>query len=104
MLLTLLILWPTLLYPPESMPPLLLTALWIIPLLFPAIGIFKRRYYTYAWSQFINMIYFCHATVYLMTSEAELIVALFEMILVLVFFTATIMAIQVKKKLTQQNL
>jgi len=103
MLVVLLIIWPTLFYPPESMPRLLLTVIWVFPLLFPAIGIIKRRYYTYAWSQFINMIYFCHATVYLMTSEKEFFIALIEMTLVLIFFSATIVTIQIKKKLTQQN-
>ncbi|WP_144393443.1 DUF2069 domain-containing protein [Pleionea sediminis] len=104
LLLLLLLAWPFI-YPSETLASWLVALIWVIPLLFPGPGIFKQRYYTYAWSQFINMIYFCHAIVFIMTSESELYIAIIELLLVILFFTATIMSIQIKKKITtlEQN-
>ncbi len=99
LLICLLILWAAVWFPPEKISGWTLAVIWIVPLLFPLWGVLKARLYTYAWLQFINMIYFCHAIMYLMTSELEVWVALAELILVCVNFTAAVMCIRITKKI-----
>ncbi len=97
--LLLMIIWPTLLFPSKDISPIFTAELWTLPLLFPAIGIYQRKLYTYAWAQFINMIYFSHAIMYLMISDTwESLLAAVELIFVLVFFFATILAIRWSKQ------
>lgn len=102
LLIALLISWAYI-YPSETFASYIVALAWVLPLLFPMRGILKRQFYTYAWAQFLNMLYFCHATVYMMTSKPEFIIATLELLLVLFFFIASIVAIQLKKKITKQE-
>ncbi|MEE4243797.1 MAG: DUF2069 domain-containing protein [Kangiellaceae bacterium] len=91
--------WSLYLFPPERFSATLLATIWLLPLVFPTWGVIKRKLYTYAWLQFITMIYFCHAIVYMMTSPAEFWIALAEFVLVMINFTAAILAIRINKQL-----
>lgn len=102
LLIAILVLWAYI-YPSETFSSHLVALVWVLPLLFPMRGILKRQFYTYAWAQFLNMLYFCHATVYMMTSKTEFIIATIELLLVLLFFSASIVAIQIKKKIIAQE-
>ena len=66
---------------------LFIVLLWILPLLLPARGLFKDNTYTYAWANFIVMIYLLHGltSVYAVENEAwyaviELVFATFMFI------------------------
>jgi uncharacterized membrane protein len=98
LLIGLLIGWHALWFPPERHSAWLLTGIIVLPLMFPLLGVIKGKLYTYAWLQFINMIYFCHAVVILMSSTAEFWLGLSELLLVLINFTAAIICIRLSKK------
>jgi uncharacterized membrane protein len=97
----LLFFWAALWFPPHKGSGYWLGLIWITPLLFALRGVFKSDLYTYAWLQFVNMIYFCHAIMYLMSSDAEIWVASAELLLVLTNFTSAIICIRINKKLGQ---
>ena len=101
LLMALLLLWTLVLYPTEQIPSWQVAAILLAPLALAAPGIIKAKLYTFAWAQFVNMLYFCHGVMYLMTSEQVFWIALLEVILVLTFFTAAILAIRSKDSLTQ---
>ncbi len=98
LLIGLLILWCELWFPPETINAHVLTLIWILPLIFPTWGVLKAKLYTFAWLQFINMIYFCHAIMYMMSSEQEFWIASIELILVLTNFCGAIISIRLNKK------
>lgn len=55
---------------------------YLAPLLFPLPGMLKRKPYTFAWFNFILLIYFTHASSMLYLSESQLLLAFSEL-----FFT-----------------
>ncbi|MCO7223078.1 DUF2069 domain-containing protein [Pleionea sp. CnH1-48] len=97
-LLALLILWLVFLHPAENINPYFVAAVWIIPLLFPMPGMIQKKLYTYAWAQFLNMIYFSHAIMYMMSEPDEFWLATLELILVMTFFTTSIITIRLEKR------
>ena len=62
-LLTLLMLWLTVLAPPQSVPISMALLLLVGPLLFPLRGLLHGRPYTHAWTSFLVLIYFIHGVV-----------------------------------------
>ena len=62
-LLALLILWQTVLAPPQTLPVSLVLVLLAGPLLFPLRGLLHGRPYTHAWTSFLVLIYFIHGVV-----------------------------------------
>lgn len=79
----LLILMPLWMYfvPPQE-GPLDVMSLFvpIIPLLFPLRGIIKDSTYTYAWANFVVMLYFIHGLTMLWVAPDELIWVLLELL------------------------
>ncbi len=71
---------------PSSMSPWLSLALFTLPLLLPMRGLLKGNPYTYAWSNFILMLYFLHSLTTLWVSKSDLIWALIELILTSIMF------------------
>ena len=63
---------------------------WLIPLLFPLIGIIKGKPYTHAWANFVLMLYFLHALSMLYLDEGERLLAIVELVLTSVNFVANI--------------
>lgn len=53
---------------------------WIVPLLFPLRGIIKNQPYTYAWANFIVMIYLMHGLTSIYAVSSEWLYALIELI------------------------
>lgn len=62
--------------------------MFILPLLFPLKGLVQGNPYTYAWSNFIVMIYFLHSLTTLWVSADEKLLALGEFILASIMFVA----------------
>ncbi|WP_354624774.1 DUF2069 domain-containing protein [Psychromonas sp. MME2] len=78
--------WHLWLSPPTlNLSGWLVSAIWLIPLLFPLKGIIKGSPYTYAWSGFIALFYLMHGIVILISSETERILAGIELLLTLLF-------------------
>ena len=66
----------------------LIFAMFILPLLFPLKGLVQGNPYTYAWSNFIVMIYFLHSLTTLWVSADEKLWALGEFVLASIMFIA----------------
>ncbi|NVJ61358.1 MAG: DUF2069 domain-containing protein [Gammaproteobacteria bacterium] len=93
-LITLLIAWATLLYPPKTVSIEVILVSWLLPLLFALPGIIQKKRYTFAWLQFVNVIYFCHSAWYLTSKTNEFWLAVLEMVIVLINFTFAVLAIR----------
>lgn len=76
--------------PPLGISPVLITLIWLIPLLCPLKGIIQGNPYTYAWSGFISLIYIMHGSVIIMGNDQELWLAIIEFILASLFLAGNI--------------
>ncbi|ALQ08611.1 MULTISPECIES: DUF2069 domain-containing protein [Pseudoalteromonas] len=79
-LLVLIPLWMYFVPPLNGNASLVSLFLPIIPLLLPLRGIIKDNTYTYAWANFIVMLYFIHGLTMLWAAPAELIWVLLELV------------------------
>jgi len=70
--------WLFIVFPNEAYSPLFVITIYIFPLLLPLKGFIKDDTYTYAWSNFIVLIYFLHGFTSLWISEQEFIFATLE--------------------------
>jgi len=75
-----------LLLSPSSLSPWISVLLFTVPLLFPLPGLLKGNPYTFAWANFIIMLYFLHALTTLWVSPADLVWASIELILASIIF------------------
>lgn len=75
-------------YPSNDFNNQVITVFWLIPLIFPLVGLLKKNPYTHAWSGFIAVIYICHALTSLVTSREEIIAISLELILANLFLFA----------------
>ena len=73
-------LWLLILNPSQGLNPWLSTTMFIVPLLFPLKGILAGNPYTFAWSNFIVMLYFLHSLTTLWVSEDDRIWATLELL------------------------
>lgn len=81
-------LWLIVLSPSEGLTPALNLVMFTLPLLFPAVGLFKGNPYTYAWSNFVLMIYFLHSLTTLWVLPEDRGYALIELLLTTIMFTS----------------
>lgn len=68
-------------YPSTIFSNKIVTGFWLLPLLFPMIGLIKGKAYTHAWSGFIAVVYICHGLASLITNTEELVPIFLEIIL-----------------------
>lgn len=80
-------LW-NLFYYPSAKHAYAMTILWMMPLIFPARGLFNKNPYTHAWSGFIAVIYICHALTSFLTSREQIIAIMLELIFASLFLFA----------------
>ena len=71
-------------------PIYMLLAIAIGPLIFPLYGLLKGKPYTYAWSSFLALAYFIHATVEAYANDMTRHLALIETALSVGFFIGAI--------------
>ena len=81
-------LWLLVLHPSEGLSPTLSLIMFTLPLLFPLRGIIKGNPYTFAWANFVVMIYFLHSLTTLWVSADERIYAIVELIFASLMFFA----------------
>ncbi|TLU61319.1 DUF2069 domain-containing protein [Thalassotalea litorea] len=83
-------LWLIYLSPSDGLSPVLSVTMFVIPLLFPLPGLVKGNPYTFAWANFVVMIYFLHSLTTFWVSPEERVWALIELILAsMMFFAGT---------------
>lgn len=73
-------LWLLVLSPSESLSTLTTLILFTLPLLFPLKGLLQGKPFTYAWSNFIVLIYFLHSLTTLWVLPSDRIWAILELI------------------------
>lgn len=73
-------LWLLVLNPSSGLSPLLTLCFFTLPLLFPLKGLINGNPYTYAWSNFIVMIYFLHSLTTLWVSPEDRLWASLELV------------------------
>jgi uncharacterized membrane protein len=73
-------LWLLVLSPSESLSTSTTLILFILPLLFPLKGLLQGNPFTYAWANFIVLIYFLHSLTTLWVLPNDIIWALLELI------------------------
>ncbi|MEW6982770.1 DUF2069 domain-containing protein [Colwelliaceae bacterium 6471] len=81
-------LWLLVLSPSEGLQPLLTLTMFTLPLLFPLKGLVQGNPYTYAWANFIVMIYFLHSLTTLWVIPEDRLWASIELILATIMFVA----------------
>lgn len=74
--------WQLWLSPHQHLDALPITVAWLIPWLFPMLGMLKRKPYTYAWSCFIALLYLTHALVIITIDTQERWLAAVELLTV----------------------
>lgn len=78
--------WLLIINPSEGLSPTLTLIMFTLPLLFPLKGLVQGNPYTYAWSNFVVMIYFLHSLTTLWVSEDDMIWAMLELIFTTMMF------------------
>ena len=73
-------LWLLVLSPSESLSTSTTLLLFFLPLLFPLKGLLQGNPYTYAWSNFIVLIYFLHSLTTLWVLPSDRLWAILELI------------------------
>ena len=73
-------LWLLVLSPSESLSISTTLILFILPLLFPLKGLLQGNPFTYAWANFIVLIYFLHSLTTLWVLPSDMIWAILELI------------------------
>jgi uncharacterized membrane protein len=78
--------WLLVINPSEGLSPTLTLIMFTLPLLFPMKGLIQGNPYTYAWSNFVVMIYFLHSLTTLWVSEDDMFWAMLEVIFATMMF------------------
>lgn len=73
-------LWLLVLSPSESLSTLTTLILFTLPLLFPLKGLLQGNPFTYAWSNFIVLIYFLHSLTTLWVLPSDRLWAILELV------------------------
>jgi len=81
-------LWLLWINPSEGLSPTLNLVFFTVPLLFPLRGLIKGNPYTFAWSNFVVMIYFLHSLTTLWVSSSDLLWATLELIFASMMFVS----------------
>lgn len=81
-------LWLLVLSPSEGLSPTLSILMFVVPLLFPLKGMLQSNPYTFAWANFVVMIYFLHSLTTLWVGDGERIYALIELFFATIMFFA----------------
>ena len=79
-------LWLIVLAPSSALSPGLSLFMFTLPLLFPLKGLIQGNPYTYAWSNFVVMIYFLHSLTALWVSVDERLYAGLELLFASMMF------------------
>lgn len=79
-------LWLLVLSPSASLSTTTTLILFVLPLLFPLKGLLQGNPYTYAWANFIVLIYFLHGLTTLWVLTSDIVWAMLELIFATTMF------------------
>lgn len=77
--------------------------LLLLPLLLPLRGLLKGEPYTFAWSSFLILIYFIHGVVEAYANPAVRLLALFEILLSVAFYTGAVLYARLRGRELKQR-
>jgi uncharacterized membrane protein len=77
--------------------------LLLLPLSFPLKGIIKGNPYTYAWSSFLILLYFIHGVVEAYANPPVRILALLEVLISVMFYTAAVLYARLRGRELKQK-
>lgn len=86
MLLVYMPVWLLIINPSQGLSPILSLLMFSLPLLFPIKGLVAGNPYTFAWANFVLMLYFLHSLTTLWVSQTDLLWATIELILTTTMF------------------
>jgi len=90
--------WYFVIEPPQHIYSSILSVMYVLTLLVPMFFLIKRNPRVYAWSSYIMLIYFMHATIEVWANDSNRLFAIIELISSSIYFvSATICAGYVKK-------
>jgi len=78
--------WLLVINPSNGLSPILSLFLFTLPLIFPLRGLIKGEPYTYAWANFVVMIFFLHSLTTIWVSKEDLIWASLELLFATMMF------------------
>jgi len=78
--------WLLWISPSEGLSPMLSLVMFTLPLLFPLKGLVQGKPYTYAWANFVVMLYFLHGLTTLWVSEHDRLWASLELLFATMMF------------------
>ncbi|MBM7036464.1 DUF2069 domain-containing protein [Vibrio ulleungensis] len=81
------VLWHSYLSPHVEVGAFGVALFWTVPLLLPIPGILKQKAYTFAWANFILLLYFLHSLTMVYVDEGERWLAVVELALTTLAFT-----------------
>lgn len=81
-------LWLNIINPTDGLSPTLNFVFFTLPLLFPLKGLIQGNPYTYAWSNFVVMIFYLHSLTTLWVSPSDIIWAAIELIFATMMFVS----------------
>jgi uncharacterized membrane protein len=82
--------WLLIINPSDALSPTLTLVMFTLPLLFPLKGLVQGNPYTFAWSNFVVMIYFLHSLTTIWVSSEDFTWAILEFIFAsMMFISAT---------------
>lgn len=79
--------WHFFLASDQPYSPGFVVLMYILPLLLPARGLLKGRPYTYAWANFITLLYIIHGITIAYADQDERMYAIIELVLACAMFT-----------------
>ena len=89
-LITLIMLWHTILSPSQRFPIALTLIISVVPLLFPLRGLLYNQANAITWAAYLSLFYFIHGVMEAAAEPAERLLAVLEIVLSLtLFFGAT---------------
>ncbi|WP_261815738.1 DUF2069 domain-containing protein [Vibrio gallicus] len=90
--------WHSLISPAIELNPWVLTLVWTVPLLLPIKGILKAKPYTFAWGNFVLLLYFLHSLTLIYVDEGERWLAIIELVIVSITFIANLIFSRLRGK------
>ncbi len=85
-LLILLLLWPTLLSPPQQIPVAVVLGITLIPILLPLRGLLHGRVTSFVWSAYLSLFYFVHGVTETGAGSDEMFLAMLEIVSSMLLF------------------
>lgn len=84
--------------PHQHFSAVIITLLWVAPLLLPLLGMLAAKPYTHAWANFILMFYILHAATLITLNDGERELAIIELAIVTVCFVSNIVFARLRAK------